>query len=586
MLDLLHKKRLPWAQLLIILVGILFYSNTLDVPFYLDDEFSIRDNSAIHLDRLSLKGIMDAGIKSPATTRPVVNISFALNYFFHQENVFGYHLINIFIHIITGLALFSFFRLTFKTPAVRSDYPSYHLIAFWAAILWCAHPIQTQSVTYVVQRMNSAAAMFYIIACWFYAKGRLSGSQKVSIYYFAGTAISWVLALGCKEISATLPVLLFFYEWIFFQKGKIAWFNKKAIYGVIVIFLFALVAGLYFSTNVGSSFFNEQGYIKYDFSLMERVLTESRILFYYISLLLLPVPSRLGLLHDFSLSTSLFQPLSTLLACIAIAIILFYAFAAARRRPLISFSIIWFLANMVIESTIIPLDLVFEHRLYLPSMFFFLPICAGIIQFKKYRNFTFLLLSCCLLLLGTATYSRNNEWKDPVSFLRKDVSLAPTNEQAHSNLGKALMDRGELDEAIKHFKEAIRLKPNLTPAYNNLGLLYFRQRRLADAVKNFKKALHYKPKTFQAHLNLGGIYAEMGNYQQSLIHLKEAVRLRPSYASAHGNLANVLQLLGRYDEAIFHYDKALAYNPQHQNARRNRQIAINRLMQKQQKPVK
>ena len=573
--DFPKKARLPWAQLFIILAGILLYSNTLDVPFYLDDYHNISENSAIQLNKLTVKSIIEAGTQSPTSKRPVANISFALNYFIDQANVFGYHLVNIIIHIVAGLALFLFVNLTFKTPALKAKYPSSHLIAFWAVILWFVHPIQTQSVTYIVQRMNSMAAMFYIIAFWFYAKARFSGGRKKGFLYFGGTAISWLLAMGCKEIAATLPFLLFFYEWIFFQKGEVGWIKKKIPYVVVLSVILFIIVSLYLGKEPWNTIL--QGYDSRHFSLTERVLTEFRVLFFYISLLFLPIPGRLGLEHDFSLSVSLLQPLSTFIACCGILALLFYAFAVVRRRPLISFSIIWFLGNLVIESSIIPLEIIFEHRLYLPSMFFFLPICAIVLQYRKLRNISLLFFTFFLVLFGASTYGRNSDWNDPALFWRKNISIAPKSERVHNNLGSVLLRQGKPADAIIYLEEAIQLNPFFSPAYNNLGLAYFRQRRLSDAVKYFRKALSYNPNIFEAHLNLGGIYGEMGNYQQGLVHLEEAARIKPASAPVHNNLANLLLLLGRYDEAIRHYDEALEYNPQYEDARYNRQIAMKQL---------
>jgi Tfp pilus assembly protein PilF len=580
MRDILKKNNFPWAQLAIILTGIVLYANTFDVPFYLDDFRNINDNKAIQIQSLNFGSITAAATESPLSGRPLANISFALNYYWGGLNVFGYHLVNSIIHIITGLTLFLFFRLTFETPALRTKYHSGHLIAFLAAVLWLAHPIQTQSVTYVVQRMNSMATMFYILAFWSYAKGRFASKQKTSIFYFGGTFAAWLLAMGSKEIAATLPFILFLYEWVFFQKGEIVWLKRKMPYlaGLIVILLVAVI--FYLGKEPWDYLLNS--YEFRHFSPKERVLTQFRIVFFYVSLLLFPVPWRLGLEHDFTLSTSFFQPLSTAVFFTGIVILIVYALADIRRRPLLSFSILWFLGNQVIESSIIPLELVFEHRMYLPSMFFFLPVCTIILQRRSTMKIALAFVVCSSVLFGAATYARNNDWKDPVHFWQKNIEHAPKNVRAHNNLGEVLLRQGRFAESMRYLEEAVRLNPFFFPAHNNLGMVHLRQRNLTEAVKHFQKALFYNKDLFEAHLNLGGIYGEMGNYQLGLTHLREAVRIDPASASAHNNIANLLQLLGRYDESIFHYDEALKINPEYGDARYNRQIAIKRLMKQRQ----
>jgi Tfp pilus assembly protein PilF len=432
--------------------------------------------------------------------------------------------------------------------------------------------------------MNSLAAMFYIMAFWCYAKARFSGGQKKSFFYFTGTALLWMLAMGCKEIAATLPFVLFIYEWIFFQKGEIRWIKKKIPYLIGLTVIFFLIASMYLGKEPWD--YIMKGYNIRLFSLKERVLTEFRVIFFYISLMVLPITGRQGLEHDFSLSISLFQPWNTFAAFCGIGILFFYAIIVVRSHPLISFSILWLLVNLVIESTIIPLELVFEHRMYLPSMFFFLPICIIVLQYNKIRKASLLVLTCFLVFLGASTYARNYDWNDPGIFWRKNISTAPGSERAHNNLGSLLLDQGKYDEAKLVLDEALRLNPYFAPAYINLGLVHLNQRRLSEAAEHFQKALSISPNIFEAHLNLGGIYGEMGNYQLGMVHLQKAVSIRSFSAAAHNNLANALQMLRRYDEALLHYDEALKYNPQFENARRNRQIAMRKLMMEKQKLMK
>jgi Tfp pilus assembly protein PilF len=578
MFDKLKKYTCCWPYLTIILFGILAYANTFDVPFYLDDYSNIRENRAIQINRLAFQNIIDAGLRSPLAKRPVANISFALNYYLGGFEVFGYHLVNIIIHVTTGVLLFLFFRLTLETPAaLRMKYQHGYLIAFCGALLWLVHPAQTQSVTYIVQRMNSFASMFYILAFWFYVKGRFSGTTKSSVPYYLGVVLSWLLAMGCKEIAVTLPFLIFFYEWIFFQDGEVQWLRKKIPYVMVLFMVLAILAFAYLGGEPWNNIL--RGYDFREFTLNERVLTQFRVVFFYISLLLLPVPNRYGLEHDISLSASLLQPVSTVVALVAIMLVLIYAFAVVRRQPIVAFSIIWFLGNLVIESSVIPLEIVFEHRLYLPSMFFFLPLCTLAFRYRSKQNISLAVLVCCSMVFGAATYARNSDWKDPVHFWQKNITIAPESERLHSNLGRALWLQDRPSEALKHLHEAIRINPFYPQAYINLGVANLRLNRFQDAVMYFKKALSYDSNIFEGHLSLGSIYTEMGNYKEGLAHLKEAVRIKPASAAAQNNFANLLLLLGRYGEALLHYDKALELDPNFEDAKYNRQIALKRLMQ-------
>jgi hypothetical protein len=145
------------------------YSDSLESPFVFDDVKKIEENTHIRVNNFSLKEIVYAGLKS-SKTRFLAFISFALNYYFHQYDLFGYHIVNIFIHILTGFFLYLFLTATLKISSLPSHYDHPDLIAFLAALIWLIHPIQTQSVSYIVQRMNSMASMFFILSFWCYVK--------------------------------------------------------------------------------------------------------------------------------------------------------------------------------------------------------------------------------------------------------------------------------------------------------------------------------------------------------------------------------------------------------------------------------
>ena len=217
-------------------LGIILYSNTFQAPFIFDDTYNITDNPHIRLKSLSFKEIADAGFKGRLSTRPLAKISFALNYYFHQYDLFGFHLVNIIIHILTGFFLFLFLSKTLETAlassqknlcsqdtANRPSAPELILmVSFFSALIWLVHPVQIQSVTYIVQRMNSMAAMFYILSMLLYVYGRRCQRERRPEQtrqaghawpWFAGSVAAGLMALASKEISLTLPFFIFLYEW-------------------------------------------------------------------------------------------------------------------------------------------------------------------------------------------------------------------------------------------------------------------------------------------------------------------------------------------------------------------------------------
>ena len=208
------------------LLVILIYANTLGSPFVFDSRNNIESNPHIRISKITLNDLAAAAFKSPAKQRPLSNISFALNYYLHGYNVVGFHVVNVLVHIATGFLLYFFVKSTFRTPALRSRYGDYMWISFFTTAVWMVHPLQTQSVSYIVQRMNSLAAMFYILSIMLYARFRLSGQHKNKWWLFSGCILAGVLALASKQIAATLPVFIIAYEWYFFRDLKLKWLKK------------------------------------------------------------------------------------------------------------------------------------------------------------------------------------------------------------------------------------------------------------------------------------------------------------------------------------------------------------------------
>jgi len=356
------------SQILILcvlsLISFIIYSNTFKGPFIFDSILHIKDNPSAHMTQLSLGEIKKAAFQRGS--RPIPNISIALNYYLHGNDVAYYRLINVLIHIATGFLLYYLTKTTLALPALREGYKRYHWLPFLTALVWIIHPVQIQSVTYVIQRMNSLAVMFFLLSLVLYARARLAKGKIKKRVMFSSCIFAGLLALGSKQIAATLPFFILLYEWYFFQDLKWVWLKRhRVLFAALLIFL-AVLAFLFFQTGYWQKVMSL--YAFKDFTLVERLLTETRVVIFYLALLILPHPLRLNLDHDFTISHSLLNPPTTLIAVGAIAAFLFLAIYLAKRERLLSFCILWFLGNLVIESSFIPLALVYEHRLYLPSM--------------------------------------------------------------------------------------------------------------------------------------------------------------------------------------------------------------------------
>ena len=380
---------------IMVATGIIIYSNTFTSPFLFDDEFFIVNDHAIRMTELSGDAIKTAAVDGKPRHRYLPNISFALNYYFGQLNPFGYHLVNLVIHLLSGIFLFFFIKNTLRTsipppnaliivstqcnrrgrvyprpkregikpsPTMDAaiteafDYKTNpDIIAFFAALLWIVQPVGTQSVTYICQRMASMVALFYILSLLFYVQGRMAMRQTPSEWlkpclFFSGGFLAALGAFATKENAGTLPLIILLYEWFFFQDLKLKWSRRQILWIAFFVIVFAGVVFWYMGENPLVRILNS--YRRRDFSLIERVMTEWRIVVYYLSLFLWAPPGRLNLDHDYPLSLSPGNPATTMIALAAIFGLLAWAAYAAKKDRLIAFAILWFFITQATESTV------------------------------------------------------------------------------------------------------------------------------------------------------------------------------------------------------------------------------------------
>ncbi|MBT8366680.1 MAG: tetratricopeptide repeat protein [Deltaproteobacteria bacterium] len=546
---------------------ILIYAQTLTTPFIFDDISNIRDNPHIRVPYLSLKNLAWAGFQSPLTNRPVANISFALNYYVHGYNLVGYHVVNMLIHLATGLMLYFLVKATLLTPALRDQYANFGWIPFFTVFIWLVHPLQTQSVTYLVQRMNSMAAMFYVLSMLLYVKFRLAANSRGKWLLLIGCILASLLAFGTKEISATLPGFIILYEWFFFQGLSRQWARRNLLILAGLGLLIVAISLAYFENDPIARLLG--GYNSRDFTMGQRVLTQFRIVIFYMSLLIWPKPSRLNLDHDFGLSYSLTNPLTTLPSIAIIITLIILAILIARREPLISYGILWFFGNLVIESSVIGLELVFEHRNYLPSMLAILGAVSLVFRYLKPAWLGVIALCVAGTLFTVWTYERNSVWTDELTLYRDCLEKAPGKARPHNNLGAVLMSRGRLAEAIELFKASLIIKPDYADAHYNLGYALSRQGDLEKGIHHFAETLRLEPENLKALNNMGVALALQGRYTEAADYLTAALKINPRDADVHNNLGFALMKQGSPDAAARHFKRALELDPQHAGAYNN-----------------
>jgi tetratricopeptide (TPR) repeat protein len=539
-----HTGTIRVKTLFILLVFLILpiYSNTFHASFQFDDKPNIVDNTRLHITDLhpsTLWQTFFAKGGKDAFSRPISSLSLALNWYVGQGNTFGYHLVNVCIHILTTFSLYLTIQILLQTPRIRIQYENDDLVFIpaLATVLWAVNPIQIQAVTYIVQRMASMAAMFSILAIYFYLKARLTHTSNRRRQYYLGCLGAFLLALMSKENAfLTLPSLVLV-EIIFFQgtSGLIQVVRNHS--RLLAVVAFIGLAILVFLIASGRLDFLVVGYRSRPFTLMERVLTQPRILLFYVSQIFYPIPDRLSITHDVVLSQSLLSPWTTMPAMGIIAAANIIALIQINKRPLMAFAILFFFLNHAIESTFLPLELVFEHRNYLPSLFIFLPIVSvlsGLIQSYKIRNRTlYALLSACVVMvvigLGSLTYVRNRDWRTETTLWRDAMQKAPGDSRPSVNL-------------------AIQLAwgVNPTPLEYQVALTLFE-----NAKSQF---LAHKFLISDIYNNMGSIYYHMGQYQKAVETHKQGLVLDPGYLKMRYDLVSSLIMLGKWEEGAAQID--------------------------------
>jgi len=552
--------------LIIFAAGALIYSNSLLSPFYFDDLERIIENPHIRLTRLTGGQLADIPHDQPAG-RILTMVTFAVNYYFHQYQVTGYRLVNIFIHIITAWLVFC---LSWQTLRLCGREP------FWgslmAGLLWMAQPTHTQSVTYIIQRMNSLATMFYLLAVICYVQARTRQRQNAgpngTILFFTGFGLAGLLGLISKETTATLPVFIFLYEWFFFQHLNTAWLKQQARWLGIMTALCGLIAIIYLGEHplerISAPYANKM------FTPAERLLTQPRVILYYLSLLLYPHPDRLTLCYDFPASNTLTDPSVTVLAICALTALLSIGLLAAKKDRLLSFAVLWFLGNLAIESSVIGLELAFEHRLYLPSVFPVIAATAYLMSHIDLKPLGIFILGSMIICSGFWTYQRNITWQDRITFWRDGKNKAPGLTRPRNDYGLALAEAGDLEAARVEFEKAIALSGGEKGSvFNNLGTLYYQTGDPVGAGKQFQRAIQTHPTFAKAFINLGIIKTEEKNLEAAIQLLETAILLDPGASEAHNALGKAHYESGRPAPAIRHCLQALNLDPKNINAENN-----------------
>lgn len=597
---------IPLQLLLITIIALIAYSNTFQAPFVFDDQTSITENPVIH----DLSRFLSGAGYSYNPRRFIGYLTLALNYKAGGVNVAGYHIANLAIHILNGWLVHALVRLTLKTACFgdRDDPPAssftVEYLPLFAALLFVAHPVQTQAVTYIVQRLASLATLFFLLSLVCYVKGRLvleregkflhaapcslHGVAGSPLSFFAISLVAALLAMRTKEIAVTLPLVVMLYEFSFF---KAPLRNRILFLLPLLLTILVIPVGMLQMGKPWEELLSDVSEMARESRVISRgdyLLTQFSVIATYIRLLFLPIAQNLD--YDYPVYDSLFAPrvlfsFLFLLALFCSAIYLYYRSRRSARNSgamrLTAFGILWFFITLSVESSIIPIsDVIFEHRLYLPSVGAFVALTALVAAFGRNPSSRTLTIgfSVIILLLTATTWNRNLVWGSNLSLWEDSARKASEKYRPLNNLGNALNALGRYDEAIEQYQRALHIrskrgipddaaavypemaKPDYSDAMFNMGIAFQKQGRLQEAFDIYKGVLERRPDSVQAHNNMGTLYQARGQYDKARAEFESSIRLDPYFPDSYVNLGNLFLLTGAVDKGVEQLNAALKLN--------------------------
>ena len=555
-----------YSCLLIIMFGAMAYSSSLNAPFYLDDYDNIINNIDIKITIMNMKSLANVSAKSHIPTRPVAYISFAINHYFNNDSVVPYHIVNIAIHLLSGIFLYLVLLNTLNMFSENYNEEDKYLIAFFGALLWLLHPLHTQSVTYIVQRMNSMSAMFFLVSLYAYIEARKISNRKYKILLFTASVLSWLLALGSKENAITLPMFILLYEWFFFQNRSWQWIKKQLPFLLLGVFLGLTLVFVYLGSNPLDAI--QHAYGGRNFTMVERVLTQPRVVFYYLGFLVFPLPSRLSLEHDFLISKSLIDPITTLFSISGILVLVVIGLLSSKNHRILSYAILWFIGNLVLESSVIGLEIIFEHRTYLPTMMLFVLLPMIILAVFRSRKISVSILVLVSIFFAVFTCQRNAVWNNPDQFWQGMVRAAPNNFRVFNNYSDYLYSNGRYGKSITAAKQALKLSPDSVVPFINIGNSYSAQGNIYKAIETFEQVIRQHPRYVRALVNLGSMYGRLGMSSAAINMFERALQAsKKKIPGVYFNLGLAYQEQGYNKKALVAFQKELEMNPADREAR-------------------
>ncbi len=551
--------------LLIIILSLLAYSNSFKTSFHHDDFHTIVRNPFVKepskIPQFFTKHQMVSGIYSEVSSsyRPLWMVSFALNHSMGGLNVFGYHVVNFFLHIFCCILVYfiTLYIFRFADPPTEANSFRYQLVALFAALVFGLHPVQTESVTYITGRSSSMVALFFLASFLSY----MQYSLNKSIRYLILSSLAYACALMVKETAITLLAIVVLFNFMFLHGRTL----KNRFLSLLPYFLLTV---LYLITRIylfGSLQYSAQPVR----SLHDNLLSQTRAWIHYLGTLILPL--NLNVDYDFPVSHSIMEG-QVILSIFLLAALSLLIWKLSKSNRLVGFFALWFAITLLPTNSVVAIeDLVCDRWLYLSSVGYavLLALAAEWVFQKRIKTvgrpgkiIFFFFCSLVIELYGVSTLLRNFDWTNQRTLWEDAVAKSPGKARPYVGLGLALLLENRLEEAAQKFQQAIAFDPRAGQAYLNLGYVYSLQGNLDKAIGLYQEAIPLNPKLLpEVYNNLGIAYLKLRRMEKSEEYLRKAIEIRPHNAAPHYNLALYFEERGDINRAISYQEKAQKLDP-------------------------
>lgn len=565
---------------LIVLACLAVYANSLFVPFLFDDLDAIRDNPRIRSLWPPWETVAAPGMGDITTAgRPVAAYSFALNYALTGSNVWSYHVINVAIHVSAALLLYGIVRRTIRAtdppPRPTSRRLSPENLALLAALLWAVHPLHTESVTYIVQRVESLVGMLVLLILYCVIRG-IEASVRARLWY-AGAVAACGIAMGVKEVAAVAPLLVLLGDRAFFSGTfRAALRQRSGLYIGLASTWLVLAAVLWFSPRrdmaaQAAAAFGSLNYLRIQCWALIR----------YLQLAFWPA----GLTFDYGGPLHGAQFASTwvevLPHAVAILLLLVATLVLLRLRPRLGFLGAWLFVLLAPSSSIvpIPLETVAEHRMYLPLAALVILTVLAVAAVVPRPQIAAGILLAAVAALGLVTVQRNQVYRDAHTLWSDTVAKRPDNARARLCLANTLVEQSRLEDALAELQIAVRLAPSYGEAGQNLGAVLYRVGRIGEAEQTWRETIEIEPRALLAYVNLASVLLGRGQVEEAAAVCRSALQVEETYGEARLVLARALLRMGDAAAALVELDRAAGenpYDPRVHNQRGRALLALNR----------